>query len=77
MPPLAKLIKSVGNMTNSLARSGGGGRRVELENWSKGRGGEVATSWGRRLGRKEIGTSCRKEKQVKMRNSNQENSTKY
>ena len=26
MPPLAKLIKSVGNMT----------KRVELENWSRG-----------------------------------------
>ena len=28
MPPLAKLIKSVGNMT----------KRVELENWSRGGG---------------------------------------
>ena len=53
-------------------RNEGGGRQN-----SKGRGGEVATSWGRRLGRKEIGTPCRKEKQVKMRNSNQKNSTKY
>ena len=34
MPPLAKLIKSVGNMT----------KRVELENWSRGEGeGRQAT----------------------------------